>query len=83
MHDWYANFVKILDVCKQYSQDLVNDKGNMPRCSVVPKFSDLEVIALSLTQETMGYDSECYLFGQLEDYRSKSRPPARSTVMAM
>ena len=71
MHNLYANFVRILEVCKQYSQDLVNDKGNMPRCGVVPKFSDLEVIALSLTQETMGYDSECYLFGQLEDYRSK------------
>ena len=49
----------------------MNDKGNMPRCGVIPKFSDLEVIALSLTQETMGYDSECDLFGQLEDYRSK------------
>jgi hypothetical protein len=24
-----------------------------------------------LTQETMGYDSECCLFGQLDDYRSK------------
>jgi len=71
MHNLYANFVRILEVCNQYSQDLVNDKGNMPRCGVVPKFSDLEVIALSLTQETMGYDSECYLFGQLEDYRSK------------
>ena len=71
MHNLYANFVRILEVRMQYSQDLVNDKGNMPRCGVVPKFSDLEVIALSLTQETMGYDSECYLFGQFEDYRSK------------
>ena len=71
MHNLYANFARILEVCKKYSQDLVNDKGNMPRCGIVPKFSDLEVIAISLTQETMGYDSECYLLGQLEDYRSK------------
>lgn len=71
MHSLYANFVRILEVCKQYSLDLVNDKGNMPRRGVIPKFSDLEVIALSLTQETMGYGSECYLSGQLEDYHSK------------
>ena len=69
MHNLYANFVRILEVCKRFSQDLVNDKGNIPRCGVVPRFSDLEVIALSLTEETMGYDSECYLFSQPEDYR--------------
>ena len=31
-------------------------------------FSDLEVIALSLTEETLVNDSESYLFGRLEDY---------------
>ena len=45
----YANFVKILDVCKIFSANLVNELGNMPRPGVVPKFSDLEVIALNLT----------------------------------
>ena len=43
----------------------MNKKGNITRPGVVPKFSDLEVIALSLTAETMGIDSECYLFGKL------------------
>ena len=43
----------------------------MPRCGVVPRFSDLEVVALSLTEETMGYDCESYLFGQLMDYREQ------------
>ena len=71
MHNLYANFVRILGVCKRFSKDLVNDKGNMPRCGVVPRFSDLEVVALSLTEETMGYDSESYLFGQLKDYRDQ------------
>lgn len=45
MHCLFANFVRILDVCKQYSEDLLSDKDNMPRCGVIPKFSDLEVIA--------------------------------------
>ena len=68
MHNLYANFVRILGVCKRFSKDLVNDKGCIPRCGVVLNFSDLEVITLSLTEETMGYDSECYLFSQPEDY---------------
>lgn len=59
MHSLFANFVIILEVCKHFAQDFVNDKGNMPRAGVVPKFSDLEVIALSLTAETMGINSEC------------------------
>ena len=54
MHNLYANFVRILGVCKRFSKDLVNDKGNMPRCGVVPRFSDLEVVALSLTERNNG-----------------------------
>ena len=45
MHYLFANFVRILEVCKQYSEDLLSDKDNMPRCGVISKFSDLEVIA--------------------------------------
>ena len=65
MHNLYANFVRILEVCKQYSQDLVNDKGNMPRCGFVPKFSGPEVIALSLTlcYGDQRYCGHCHLHG--------------------
>lgn len=48
IHYLYANFVRFLEVCKQFAQDLVYDKGNMPKCGIVPKFSDLEINALSL-----------------------------------
>ncbi len=42
----------------------------MPRCGVVPRFSDLEVIALSLTAESLSIDSEHLLFAKLEsDYK--------------
>ena len=64
MHNLFANFVKILEVCKNFSQDLVNVKSNIPRPGVVPKFTDLEDIALSMTQENMGISSECYLFAK-------------------
>ena len=58
MHNLYANFVKILEICKDFSKDLVNERGNLPRRGVVPRFSDLEVISLSLTAEYMSIDSE-------------------------
>ena len=53
MHNLYVNFVRIFDICKSFSTNLVNELGNMPRPGVVPKFSDLEVIALNLTAESM------------------------------
>jgi len=31
MRNLCANFVKILDVCKNYSINLVNELGNIPR----------------------------------------------------
>ena len=70
----YANFVKILDVCKKFSKNLVDERGNMPRPGVVPRFSDLEVIALSLTAEKYSIDSESLLFSLLEEYYKTDFP---------
>ncbi len=58
MDNFFAKFGKILDVCKHFSKDLAGGHGNMPRRGVVPKFSDLEVIALALTAETESIDSK-------------------------
>ena len=68
MHNLCANFVKILEICKDFSKYLVNGRGNAPRRGVVPRFSDLEVISLSLTAEHMSIDSENLLFDRLKDY---------------
>ena len=46
MYNLYTKFVKVLEICKQFSENLVNELGNVPRSSPVPKFSDLEVVAL-------------------------------------
>ena len=43
---------------------MVNSNGNVTRCGVVPKFSDLEVIALSITAEAFCIDSANYLFNR-------------------
>ena len=44
----------------------------MPRCGVVPKFSDLELVALTFAAETKSIDSENWLFEhKLNDCREK------------
>src|SRR5574344_345853 len=71
MHNLYTIFSKILKICKQFGDNLINEKGNIPRPGVVPKFSDIEVIALNLTSEAMGIDSESNLFIRLYEYKDK------------
>lgn len=58
MHNLYTKFVKSLEICKRFSNKLVNEQGNIPRRGPIPKFSDLEVVALSLTAEAESIDSE-------------------------
>jgi len=54
------------------SINLVNECGNIPRRGPVPKFSDLEVAALSLTAEAESIDSEKWLFDyRLQEHKSK------------
>jgi hypothetical protein len=50
--------LKLLNICKQIAGNLVNESGNVPRRGVVPKFSDLEVVALNMASEAVGIDSE-------------------------
>lgn len=70
MYNLYTKFVKILEICKLFSENLVNESGNVPRRGPVPKFSDLEVVALSLTAETESIDSEKWLFDyKLQEYK--------------
>ncbi len=65
MRNFMANFFRILGICKDFAGNRVNELGNVPRCGVVPKFSDLEVVALGITAEAFGFDSENLLFHRL------------------
>ena len=76
IYNLYTKFVKILEICKQFSENLVNESGNVPRRGPVPKFSDLEVVALSLTAETESIDSEKWLFDyKLQEYKLTTYRP--------
>ncbi len=65
MRNFIADFVRILGICKDFAANRVNEHGNVPRYGVVPKFSDLEVIALGITAEAFGCDNEKLLFHRL------------------
>ena len=62
MHNLYTKFVKILEICKQFSNKFGNEHGNIPRRGSVPKFSDLEVVAFSLAAESESIYSDNWLF---------------------
>jgi hypothetical protein len=66
MHNIKTNFDKILVILKDIIGDEINEKGNYLRRGSVPKFSDIEVIAMSLTAECLSIDSENYLFSKLD-----------------
>lgn len=66
MHNFIVKFGKNIDIFKEFAGNRVTTLGNIPRRGVVPKFSDLEVIALSAIAEAFGIDSENHLFKPIE-----------------
>jgi len=62
MHDIKSTFDKIIPIIKSYSCNLLNIDGNITRPGPKPTFSDLNVIALTITAEILNLDSENYLF---------------------
>ena len=69
MHNLYAIFAKLLNICKQIAGNLVNESGNVPRRGVVPRFSDIGIVALNMTSEAVGIDSGSLLFAKLQKYK--------------
>jgi hypothetical protein len=71
MHNIKTNFDKILGVIKDILCGEINENGNYLRRGTKPRFSDIEVIALSLTAECLSIDSENYLFSKLNKEYNK------------
>ena len=57
MHNFKANYDKILEVLNQ-----IEIKDNYVHQIRKPRLSDKELIAINLTSEYLGVDSECQLF---------------------
>lgn len=66
MHNIKANFDKIFNICKHHLSEHCNDENNFRHYKNGPKMSDLQIVALSITAESLGIDSENLLFSKLK-----------------
>jgi len=67
MNNFRANYNKILEVLKS-----ITEKEQFLKQKRKPKLKDIELIAMNLTAEYMGIDSECHLFREISmDLRDK------------
>ena len=69
MYNLQLKFEKILSIVKRNLSDVLDENGNLKKTGPKPKFSDAEVIALSLLSESLMFDSENYLFTFLRQYK--------------
>lgn len=70
MHNIKNTFDKFHKIILEILKPDTDNHGNFTKPGVVPKFSDIEIIALSLASECLSIDSENYLFGKLRtEYR--------------
>ena len=66
MHNLKTNFDKFFHITKSFFGDRLNQFDNFQHYPNLPKMSDCEIIALSLSSESLGIDSENYFFGKLK-----------------
>jgi IS5 family transposase len=66
MHDLHSNFNKFFDITKSIFKNRINRFNNFMEYRHRPKLSDCHIIALAVTGESMGIDSESYFWGKLK-----------------
>ncbi len=66
MHNLKTNFDKFFNITKSVFKDRLNQSDNFFFYPNRPKLSDCEIIALSITGESLGIDSESYFWGKLK-----------------
>lgn len=72
MHNIKTNFDIIFDICKSIFCDQLVADDNFYEYPNKPKMTDLQLVALALTAEALGIDSENHLFKKLnEEYKSE------------
>jgi hypothetical protein len=74
MHNLKTNFDKFFQITKSFFSQSVDKNDNFQNYIRLPKMSDCQIIALSLTAESTGNDSENYFFGKLKSTYSADFP---------
>ncbi len=67
MHNLSTNFHIFLEITKSVFKATIKGDNNFKFYPRKPKQSDCEVLALALTAESLGIDSESHLFGKLRN----------------
>lgn len=69
MHNLKTNFDKIFQICKTHLEEYIIDNDNFYNYPNMPKMSDIQIVTLSITAESLSIDSENLLFSKLKkDY---------------
>lgn len=74
MHNLRTNFDKFFNITKSVFQDRIDSSFNFYSYRNKPKLSDCQIIALALTSESLGIDSENYFWGKLSSDHSDDFP---------
>jgi len=74
MHNLKTNFDKFFNITKSVFKDRLNESDNFFFYPNKPKLSDCEIIALSITGESIGIDSENYFWGKLKSDHKNDFP---------
>jgi len=71
MHNIKTNFDKFYEIVKSSLQDKLNQDDNLQYYPNKPKMNDCSIIALSICAESIGIDSENYLWSKIKkDYQA-------------
>jgi Transposase DDE domain len=74
MHNLKTNFDKFFGITKSFFSNSINGFDNFQCYIRNPKMSDCQIIALALTSESIGIDSENYFFGKLKSDHANDFP---------
>jgi len=74
MHNLKSNFDKFFNITKSVFINRINSFDNFFFYRNRPKMSDCQIIALAITGETLGIDSENYFWGKLKSDHTKDFP---------
>lgn len=74
MHNLKTNFDKIYRIVKSSLSDKLDTQDNLQFYPRLPKMNDCSIISLSICQESLGIDSENYLWSKLSNDYSDDFP---------
>ena len=74
MHNLKSNFDRIKPIVKESHANFIDSNGNINKIGAKPKFSDVDLIALSLVAESLSINSENLLFAKLRSEYQEDFP---------